>query len=309
MSTSRHGDVTYDLDSLAKWQLSEQGLLELIPEEFTLKVPCELIKYIVGDHGQNVRTRAANCGVAMEIPDALTKNDSVVLRGPPSKCAEIKRALLLLAEQLPAKQEEEKRRSLYRETISVEFRHFPALLGREGKGIVTYRDKHGVHIEVPARTESTQEREIAIFGYEHRVKAAKEDMLTFLKQLDTESHIEVKIDRGVYPRIVGAKGRRVEEIRKHYDVRIYFPKAGEPGEVKIAGPKENAEKAKRYLLYLEKFYMEKDAAVSKWHAHNRINTKDFAVDEERQTASHSPTTANHADGAVGCSILSRKRPS
>ena len=311
MSASRPGDVTYDLDGVAKFQRSEQALsfVKLIPEEFTVKVPCEWIKYISGDLGQDVRTRAVECGVTIEITDALTKSDSVVLRGPPSKCADIKMALLLLVEQLAAKQEDEKRKRFCCDAIRVKFRHFPALLGREGKGIGKYRRKYGVHIILPARAETTQEREIAIVGSQDRVKAAKEDMLAFLKQLDTQSFLDVNIDRRVHSRILGAKGRHADEIRKHYKVRIYFPKEGEPDVVKLTGLKENVEKAKRYLLYLEDFYIEIYAAESKGQHHNRNDPEDYVAGKERQSATHSRTNANYADEATSSSILSRKRPS
>ena len=204
---------------------------------------------------------------------------------------------------MEAKEEEKTRRSFYHETIRVELRHFPALLGREGNGFRKYREKHDVHIKIPARVVGPQEREIpiAIVGCEHSVKAAKEDMLTFLTQLDTQSFIEVNVDRVMHPTIIGYKGTHVTQIRKQYNVKIFFPEKGESDVVKISGAKENVEKTKRYLLHLEAFYMGNDR--------NCIVPEDLEVGEQRQSASHFQTTANQADGATGSGVLSSKRPS
>ena len=50
--------------------------------------------------------------------------------------------------------------------------------------------------------------------YEHRVKAAKEDMPGFLKEFDTQLIKKAKIDCGVHAKIVGLKGETMLQIYK-----------------------------------------------------------------------------------------------
>ena len=235
-----------------------QAFLELIPEEFLVKVPREFHKCISGDLGQIVRTKAEQCEVTLKVPHASTESDSILLRGPPSKCAEVKEALLLLVENLAAREEERKRRS-YCETIRIDPLHYAVLVGRHGIGIVKYHRKHNVNLHLGDKENAAGEREIAIVGYEHRVKAAKEDMLRFLEEFDARVTVEVKIDPRVYSRIIGPGGNRVVHLQRQFGVKIRFPQKGSDV-VKVFGPKEKVDNAKCYLRHLENIYTAAPAA-------------------------------------------------
>ena len=248
--------VTYEVqDSRGDWQKLKQVVFDLMPEEFVVEVPREFHKFINGDSGKGIRIRADQCGVAMELPRAWMDCNSILLRGPPSKCAEIKKALLLLVQDLTEREEERKRRA-YCETIVVESRHYPVLIGRKGIGLGIHRRNHNVNIQLPRRESGGDVREIAIFGLEHNVKAAKADMVKFLKEFDTITTDKVKIDRtgGVYAIIIGPNGRHVTQIQSRFNVKIQFPKESEIDLVKITGPKEKVERAKVHLLYLARRY-------------------------------------------------------
>ena len=282
-STSHPGNVTYDLEGTREWLRSEQAFVESLPEEFAVKIPCKFHRHITGQRGHNILAMADHFGVEIELPIAFT-TDSITLRGPPSKCAEVKRALLLLVEELAA--EEERRHRSYCETIRVELRHFPVLVGRKGMGLRIYRLKHHVDIELPVRREGPGAREIAIFGHEQGVKAAKQDMLEFLQEFDAKYKEEVKIDRRVYSRMIGPKGNHATKLQKRFNVKIDFPKEPESDLVRLIGTKENIENAKRYLLHLEDCY---------------------TFFDDQKLAPHSPTGANDAGGAS--STCTSKRPS
>ena len=167
------------------FEMSKQfAFLESIPEEFLVKVPQQYHKHITSERGRSIRTRAEQCEVTIIVPHASTKSHSITLRGPPSNCAEIKKALFLLVEDLRVLDEERKCRG-YRETIRIDSLHYRVLVGRQGIGITKYHRRRDVDFDLPDKECPEGELEIAISGYKDKVKAAKEDTIRFLAEFDT----------------------------------------------------------------------------------------------------------------------------
>ena len=295
--------VMSDLDVKAEnWQIFKPAFLDFIPEDFYVNVPAEFHKHITGERGQSVRAKADKCGVALKVPHALMESDTILLRGPPTKCAEIKQALLLLVTDLAAREEARKRHG-YRENIRLESEHYCALVVRQGK----YSRKHSVCIEF-YDGENVESGEIAIIGLEHRVKEAKADILSFLEEFDTRITDVVNIDRGVYSQIIGTKGRHVADLQHQFKVSIDFPKERQTDEVKISGQKANVETAKSYLLYLANCYTGAHAVKCKRYDQHRFGSGYFVARDEQHSVLHSPTTANES-GATGTNGVNRKQPS
>ena len=70
----------------------------------------------------------------------------------------------------------------------------------------------------------------------------------------------VKIDSSVHGHLIGAKGKKLNQLQNQLDVTVWFPKPeNKTGLVVIGGRKENVEKAKSRLLSLAAYFMQRGA--------------------------------------------------
>ena len=163
-----------------------------------------------------------------------------MLRGPESKCEKIKAALLLPVQVAEAIETTTGLRR-HRETVQVDPRFYPFLVGRFGIFIRKFCIKHNVYVRIPDK--GNEEEEIIIGGYECNVKTAKKALLKLVEEIDTLVTEEVKSDPYVYGGIIGHKGKDISSLQEQFSVKVQFPQPGRQTDlVKILGKKENAQK-------------------------------------------------------------------
>ena len=284
-----------DLDGTAENSTtSDQDLFEQVPlVDVVVKVPLHLLQYVLGERGERIRTRAAQCGVKIKLPNPLSQGDHILLHGPESKCAELEDALLFLFQHLSARKEVRNRCS-YRETLRLDPGFYPVLVGRRGLCITKFTKKHGVYIDIPNNKGNFAKEEIVISGDELKVKAAKQDLLDFKKLFESRVTEEVEIDPGVYGKLIGPGGKGVFDLQREFRVRVSFPQEKLSNKVKIFGQEECVEKAKRQLLHLADSHMRADAAKLQQHCRLISGFEDFVARDERQSPLPAPNPFNGA---------------
>lgn len=69
---------------------------------------------------------------------------------------------------------------------------------------------------------------ITISGYEKQAYAARDEILAMVGELEDMITKEIKIDRRVHSRIIGARGKNVRKIMDDCKVDIKFPREDDP---------------------------------------------------------------------------------
>ena len=70
----------------------------------------------------------------------------------------------------------------------MESKYHPNIIGKKGATINKIRDDHDVKIQLPDKDGPNAE-DITITGYEHQVKAAREDILKIVQELVSWSEL------------------------------------------------------------------------------------------------------------------------
>jgi predicted PilT family ATPase len=235
-------------------EAAKQALMELIPIEVEVSIPYEFHRYIIGQHGKEVRSLMKECSVNITVPPSDQQSDVIIVSGPAKNCEEAKHALKRKQRELEAEKEERELRN-FRVTMSVNPKYHPNIIGKKGAKINKIRESHDVRIQLPERDGSAMD-EITIMGYEHQVKGAEADILKIVQELEEQIIDEVEIDRRVHSRLIGVKGKNISKVMDRFNVDIRFPKDKGSGVVVIQGLEENVEDAKEHLITLAEDYMQ-----------------------------------------------------
>ena len=162
----------------------KQALLELAPGEIVVDVPFRFHRAIIGQRGENIRSLSGQYEVRIHVPPPELEKDYVHVQGPPSNCEGAKRALLDRVSELEDVETLRQLRS-HVDTVNIPPKYHPGIIGPGGATITKIRKKHNVDIQLPHQ-ESSDRREIVIVGYEHRVRAAKEEILQVVAELEDQ---------------------------------------------------------------------------------------------------------------------------
>ena len=69
-------------------------------------------------------------------------------------------------------------------------------------------------------------------------------------------HLDVKVDRRIHPRIIGAKGRGVRKIQDDFKVELRFPRQNDdPDMITISGAEDDCYDCKDHLLNIEEEFV------------------------------------------------------
>ena len=69
-------------------------------------------------------------------------------------------------------------------------------------------------------------------------------------------HLDVKVDRRIHPRIIGAKGRGVRKIQDDFKVELRFPRQNDdPDIITISGNEDDVYDCKDHLLNIEEEFV------------------------------------------------------
>jgi len=109
-----------------------------------------------------------------------------------------------------------------RETLEIDPKYFPGIIGEKGARIAQLQQDTGVRLNIPKKGSS-----VSIRGTPPAIVAAKEKLATLIADLDAKSFTAtVDVDARHHPTLIGSRGVAVREFRAQHDVDIAFPKEG-----------------------------------------------------------------------------------
>jgi transcription antitermination factor NusA-like protein len=237
---------------------AKQALLALIPVEESVEVPFDYHRFIIGQKGKDVRELMDKFDVNISIPPSQDQEDTIKIYGSKDNVSACKQALLDKVTQL---NEEKKERQLksFREEIHINPEIHPKIIGKKGFVINKIREKFGVVIQFPDRVskQNADPSLITITGYEDKVIAARDHILSFAKEYESQVSKEVRVDSRVHSRLIGQRGKNIKSIMNKFGVDVKFPREGDndPNIITISGQEEDVDAAKDHILNLEEEYV------------------------------------------------------
>lgn len=236
----------------------KKALLALIPVEENVDVPFDYHRFIIGQKGKDVKELMDRFDVSISIPPSQEQKDTIKITGSKENIRSCKQALLEKVSQLDDEKKERELKS-FRVEIHVNPELHPKIIGKKGIVINKIRSKFGVVIQFPERSSKpgADQSLITITGYEDKVIAARDHILSFAKDFESQVSKEVRVDARVHSRLIGQRGKNVRGIMQKFSVDVKFPREGapDPNMITITGQEEDVEAAKDHILNLEEEYV------------------------------------------------------
>eukprot|EP00047_Mylnosiga_fluctuans_P012927 m.28404 g.28404 ORF g.28404 m.28404 type:complete len:1218 (+) comp4552_c0_seq1:132-3785(+) len=224
----------------------QNQLASIVSEE--LNIEARFHSAIIGPKGRVVAAIMHECGgVNIHFPhgaDKAAKPNVVVVRGPKEdvKKAKAKLEELATAELL----------SHHTEEVHVKRDFHRYLIGRQGAERAKIQDATGARLFFPRPTElaaTAEDDVITIVGKKEAVAAAKERLLTRVKQLENTIEGSVSVDSAFYKEFTANRGRFLRELAEEFGgVSVNLPRADSEGKyasdvVALKGSKEDVPRA------------------------------------------------------------------
>lgn len=235
-------------------EAAKQSLQALVPVTVDMDVPFDFHRFVIGQKGRDVRKMMEENDVNISIPPADQRSNVVRITGTPANVKSAQKAMEERVRQLEGEQEDRELRSFALE-VEVDTKYHPKIIGRQGAVITKIRQDHNVQIQFPERGSSV----IKITGYETDTRAAKDDILRIVTDLEEQITDDCRLDARIHSRLIGFKGRSIRKIMDEYSVDIRFPRREggvDPNIVQITGLEDNVYDCKDHLLNLEEEYMQ-----------------------------------------------------
>uniref|UniRef100_A0A672LX40 Vigilin n=1 Tax=Sinocyclocheilus grahami TaxID=75366 RepID=A0A672LX40_SINGR len=251
----RKCDIIIVTGQAEKCELACAALLALVPVTIDVEVSYDLHRYIIGQKGAGIRKMMEDYEVNIWVPQPEQQSDIIKITGQVASVERAKQGLLERVKELQAEQEDRALRS-YKVTLSVDPKYHPKIIGRKGAVISQIRKDYDVNVQFPDKGEEQQDV-IVISGYErnaNEARAAIEQLVAALQDMVSE---DIRLDRRVHARIIGARGKAIRKLMEEFKVDIRFPQPGseDPSKVTVTGLPENVDNAIDHLLNLEEEYM------------------------------------------------------
>lgn len=256
-------DIIRIMGKKDKCERAKAALLALVPVILEVNVPFDFHRFIIGQSGKVVREMMDDFDVNITVPPVSQQSDIIKVSGTPANAEKARLALLDKVEQLEGERQDRMARS-FEVNVEIDPEYHPKIIGRRGAVISKIRDQHGVQIQFPRKGDENESM-ISITGYEESAKAARDDILRLIGQLDDMVKVSFTLDPRIHSRIIGTRGRNIRKIMDEYKVDIRFPRSGDesPDSVIIAGMEEDVTDAKYHLLNLEEEFLQ-DVIDNEW---------------------------------------------
>uniref|UniRef100_A0A672NTK5 Vigilin n=1 Tax=Sinocyclocheilus grahami TaxID=75366 RepID=A0A672NTK5_SINGR len=244
-----------------KCELARAALLALVPVTIDVEVSYDLHRYIIGQKGAGIRKMMEDYEVNIWVPQPEQQSDIIKITGQVASVERAKQGLLERVKELQAEQEDRVLRS-YKVTLSVDPKYHPKIIGRKGAVISQIRKDYDVNVQFPDKGDEQQDV-IVISGYErnaNEARAAIEQLVAALQDMVSE---DIRLDRRVHARIIGARGKAIRKLMEEFKVDIRFPQPGseDPSKVTVTGLPENVDNAIDHLLNLEEEYVSRESTT------------------------------------------------
>lgn len=242
-----------------KCEAAKKALLESVPVTKEMNVPFALHRSIIGKRGGDVRELMTRYDVHIELSPPNEQLDRIRITGAP---ASVDEAIVALDKRVQELEEDRKDRELrsFELTIDVDSDYHPKIIGQGGAVINKIRNKHNVQISLPDRKKNADQdpNTIIIRGYEEAAKAAADEIMAIVNEMNNLFKKSISIDARVHNRLIGQRGRHVRQIMDEYKVEIKFPRSEteDPNTVTVIGAEENVENCCDHLMILEEEYMQ-----------------------------------------------------
>uniref|UniRef100_A0A8C1RXE2 Vigilin n=1 Tax=Cyprinus carpio TaxID=7962 RepID=A0A8C1RXE2_CYPCA len=251
----RKCDIITVMGRAEKCELARAALLALVPVTIDVEVSFDLHRYIIGQKGAGIRKMMEEYEVNIWVPQPEQQSDIIKITGQVASVERAKQGLLERVKELQAEQEDRALRS-YKVTLSVDPKYHPKIIGRKGAVISQIRKDYDVNVQFPDKGDEQQDV-IVISGYErsaNEARAAIEQLVAALQDMVSE---DIRLDRRVHARIIGARGKAIRKLMEEFKVDIRFPQPGseDPSKVTVTGLPENVDNAIDHLLNLEEEYV------------------------------------------------------
>lgn len=235
---------------------AKNALLESIPVTKEVEVPFSFHRFIIGQKGANIREMKEKFDVDISVPPSDKQEDSIKVKGTRSN---VEMAIEAINEKVQKLKDEQLERDAknFKLEIQVDPAHHPKIIGKGGKIVSKIRKQFEVQIQFPPEKKDEVSDIISIIGYEKNAEAAKAAILDIVRKLENSTSEEVEIDAKVHRRLIGARGRNINNIMSQFKVEVKFPKenSSNPNLVTISGEPDNIERAREHLLSLQDDYV------------------------------------------------------
>lgn len=248
-------DIIHISGAEEKCEAARQALLNLVPITEEINVPFDIHRWIIGQHGRDVRALMNDFSVHIELSPPEEKLDIIKITGTPAAIEDAKKAIERRVEEYEENRKDRELRS-FELKLEIDPIWHPKIIGRRGAVINKIRSLHGVQISFP-RKEDDAENIITIQGYEAAANAAKDDIMKIYNELNELAREVIQVDSRIHARLIGHRGRSIHKIMDEYKVEIKFPKQGEdPDSITITGTPDAVSEAKDHILNLEEEFLE-----------------------------------------------------
>uniref|UniRef100_A0A8C1QDY5 Vigilin n=1 Tax=Cyprinus carpio TaxID=7962 RepID=A0A8C1QDY5_CYPCA len=247
----RKCDIIIVTGRAEKCELARAALLALVPVTIDVEVSFDLHRYIIGQKGAGIRKMMEDYEVNIWVPQPEQQSDIIKITGQVASVERAKQGLLQRVKELQAEQEDRALRS-YKVTLSVDPKYHPKIIGRKGAVISQIRKDYDVNVQFPDKGDEQQVYWLKKNANEAR--AAIEQLVAALQDMVSE---DIRLDRRVHARIIGARGKAIRKLMEEFKVDIRFPQPGseDPSKVTVTGLPENVDNAIDHLLNLEEEYV------------------------------------------------------
>uniref|UniRef100_A0A671R3K8 Vigilin n=1 Tax=Sinocyclocheilus anshuiensis TaxID=1608454 RepID=A0A671R3K8_9TELE len=251
----RKCDIIIVTGQAEKCELARAALLALVPVTIDVEVSYDLHRYIIGQKGAGIRKMMEDYEVNIWVPQPEQQSDIIKITGQVANVERAKQGLLERVKELQAEQEDRALRS-YKVTLSVDPKYHPKIIGRKGAVISQIRKDYDVNVQFPDKGEEQQDV-IVISGYERNANEARAAIVQLVAALQDMVSEDIRLDRRVHARIIGARGKAIRKLMEEFKVDIRFPQPGseDPSKVTVTGLPENVDNATDHLLNLEEEYV------------------------------------------------------
>ncbi|CAF3361315.1 unnamed protein product [Rotaria socialis] len=166
------------------------------------------------------------------------RDDHIAVEGPPEEVELVRGQIQTVIDDL------RNNNTTYLE-MDIDPNYYKQLIGKNQIRLTEMQEQTGCDIKFPF----DESRVVKLMGTKESVDKARQVLLERVQKLSNERTTGVSIDPQYYPQIIGAKGKKLEEVRsKFHNIQITFPEAnGKSDKVILHGDKEDVEKCSKFL--------------------------------------------------------------
>lgn len=256
-----------------------QELLDLVPITIEFDVPFEYHGSIIGQKGQFLRNLRAEHNVEVSIPPSEEQSNTIRITACKSAIEIGKEAILDRVKHLDEQKAEREARN-YKQELIVPHDYHNKIIGKKGAIINEIRKAYDVRINFPekkpfdykdehgssssATTEGGEAADesgepveavdnsrdtIVIVGYEKNVKNAIKRIMKIVRELQSQTSIQLKISKENYSTLIGRGGKTIRKIMDQFKVNIKFP-TDDSDLVIVSGAEKNVEACKDHIYQI-----------------------------------------------------------